>query len=399
MRPPLRLDIGWGDLAFASVFGLAASDRIARLLRVEARFGENSFACLSVRSGLDNYLEALALPAGSEILVTAFTIPDMVEVIEAHGLRAVPVDIELDTLAPSVEELERARTDQTRALLVAHLFGSRIDLEPILEFTRRHGLKLLEDGAQVFGTEHYRGHPEADVAMFSFGTIKTATALGGALLKVRDPETLEAMKALREAQPLWPRSAFLRKVGRATVMKFLSYELPYAAAVGLCERAGVDHEEKLHRSARGFHGDLLPSIRHRPNAALLALLDWRLQTYPDYRIEHRSRAVHDVLAKLPESVRAVGLAAPAHTHWVFAVSCDEPGQLIEHLRNHEFDATGAATVTAIEKDGYPVPNCEHLRDTLVYVPAGPELDAHAQARLEAAFSSFELENSMSVQSA
>ena len=61
--------------------------------------------CLSVRSGFDLLLQALALPAGSEILVSAVTHPDMVNIIERHDLRAVPVDLDLATLAPRAEAI------------------------------------------------------------------------------------------------------------------------------------------------------------------------------------------------------------------------------------------------------------------------------------------------------
>ena len=48
-------------------------------------------------------LEALALPAGSEVLVSAVTHPDMIRILEAHELVAVPVDLDTATLAPRLE--------------------------------------------------------------------------------------------------------------------------------------------------------------------------------------------------------------------------------------------------------------------------------------------------------
>ncbi len=94
MRPPLQLDIGWTDLGFASYWSLFAKDREARTSEVESLWGERAYACLSVRTGLDAFLEAAALPKGSEVLVSAYTIPDMIRVLEHHGLVAVPVDSE-----------------------------------------------------------------------------------------------------------------------------------------------------------------------------------------------------------------------------------------------------------------------------------------------------------------
>src|SRR5438876_3258754 len=83
---------------------------------------------------------SLALPAGSEVLVSAITIPDMVRIIEAHGLVPVPVDLDPDTLSVDQESLDRAVTPKTRAVLIAHLFGTRQPMEPILKVARQHGL-------------------------------------------------------------------------------------------------------------------------------------------------------------------------------------------------------------------------------------------------------------------
>src|SRR5918997_1432875 len=102
---------------------------------------------------------------GDEVLVSAITHPDMVRIILGHGLRAVPVDIEPETLAPRPEALEAAVTPRTRVLLLAHLFGGRMDLGPLARFARRHGLLLVEDCAQAFqGPERMRD-PATDVSM------------------------------------------------------------------------------------------------------------------------------------------------------------------------------------------------------------------------------------------
>jgi perosamine synthetase len=154
-----------------------------------------------VRSGFDLLLGALAVAPGDEVLVSAVTHPDMVRIIEGRGLCAVPLDLKTATLEPQSELLEKALSHRTRAILVAHLFGGRFDLGPVAAFARRHGLLLVEDGAQAFRGPGDPGDPLADVSMFSFGTLKTASAVGGAVLHVRDPDLLGRM---RRAQERWP---------------------------------------------------------------------------------------------------------------------------------------------------------------------------------------------------
>ena len=183
MFPRHRLDIGAADLWFG-LRGHGRPDR-RRIGRRRSCCGQPgsrtaAWSCLSVRSAWDLLLGVLDWPPDSEVLVSAITHPGMVAILRAHGLRAVPVDLDLDTLAPSVAALEAARTERTRGLLVAHLFGGRLDLAPIRDFARRHGLLLVEDSAQAFTGLASLAPSGADVSLFSFGLIKTASAAGGA---------------------------------------------------------------------------------------------------------------------------------------------------------------------------------------------------------------------------
>jgi hypothetical protein len=122
---------------------------------------DDVIACLSVRSGLDLMLGQLGLPAGSEVLVSAVTIEDMVTILRHHGLVAVPIDVNPTDMSPSFEDIDRAITSRTKAMLIAHLFGTRLPLQPFAGKAREHGLLLWEDCAQAFDGR-YAGHPEAD---------------------------------------------------------------------------------------------------------------------------------------------------------------------------------------------------------------------------------------------
>src|SRR5215212_10297091 len=142
MWPRKQLDIGWSDLAFGFIQVVAARSRPTEREIVSADWlpAEEAILTLSVRSGFDLLLSALELPAGSEMIVSAVTIPDMVRIVEHHRLVPVPVDVDGRTLQPVLEHLERSITPRTRAVLVAHLFGTHIDMGPIVELARQHEL-------------------------------------------------------------------------------------------------------------------------------------------------------------------------------------------------------------------------------------------------------------------
>ncbi len=220
-----RLDIQWSDLGSALRDCLTRWNAAALADHLEDLWSASGDAlpCLSVRTGFDLWLRSLQLPHGSEVLVSAITIRDMVRIIEEHGLVPVPVDLNPDDLSVNLESLRRAITPKTRAVLVAHLFGTRQPLEPVLEIAREHKLLVAEDCAQAYAGRHFTGHPEADASMFSFGSIKTATALGGAMLRVRDPEVLVRMRQYHAQYPVQPRGTFAKKVLKYSMMKVMSY--------------------------------------------------------------------------------------------------------------------------------------------------------------------------------
>src|SRR5919107_4209385 len=140
-----RLDLSPRDV----FFGVGACFLPMRRGRLESEvlglcsIEDNGLVCRSVRSGWDLWLGAQDFRVGDEVLVSAVTHPDMVRIIRGHGLRAVPVDIDPRTLAPLPSALEAARTSRTRVVLVAHLFGGRMDLGLVTRFAREHGLILV----------------------------------------------------------------------------------------------------------------------------------------------------------------------------------------------------------------------------------------------------------------
>jgi hypothetical protein len=215
-----RLDL-WPRDVF---FGVRSCCRPWRRDRLESEvlglcsIEDDGLVCYSVRSGWDLWLGARGLRAGDEVLVSAVTHPDMARIIRWHGLCAVPVDIDPRTLAPRPGMLEAALTPRTRVVLVAHLFGGRMDLGPVARFAREHGLTLVEDCAQAFRVPEQVRDPAADVSMYSFGTLKTSTALGRAVLRVRDCEVLSRMRDLQAAYPVQRRGTYVKKLLKALVL-------------------------------------------------------------------------------------------------------------------------------------------------------------------------------------
>jgi dTDP-4-amino-4,6-dideoxygalactose transaminase len=377
-----RIDIGWFDLAAGALACLYARRGPAqsRLEHIWSPQGD-SMACLSVRSGLDLLLEALRLAPGSEVLVSAVTIPDMPRILEAHGLIPVPVDVQAETMAPSVEQWRAAITPQTRAILVAHLFGGRGDLEPLLEVAQAHGLAVWEDCAQAFDGQ-YRGHAQADVSFFSFGPIKTATALGGALVRVQDAALLDAMRRIQAAWPVQSRWAFFCRVMKYSCLKALSQRAAFALFVRLLRLARLNHDRVLNRAVRGFAGPgFFARIRRQPSGPLLTLLARRVRRFRQDMLARRARLGRLLLQQLSPNVAAPGSAQHEHSFWVFPVLCNDPRRLIDRLWAAGFDATQGESMHAVpppQGRAAQSPNlAQRLLESIVFLPCYAEMTEKA----------------------
>jgi dTDP-4-amino-4,6-dideoxygalactose transaminase len=381
LRPRLVPDISLADLLSALRACLRARDPGAEQRVLDAwASGRSGLACLSVRSAFDLSLEALSFEPGDEVAVSAITHPDMVRVLEAHGLRALPVDVDPDTLEPRADLLERLVGPRTRALLVAHLFGARADLTQLAEVSRRHSLLLIEDCAQSFRGPDDSGSPLADISLFSFGAIKTATALGGSLVRVRDPELLTRMRRLHARWPAQGRGEYAARVLKFVGLVVLARPRPYWLFERIVRLARKDFDSFVADAVKGFPGPaLLPRIRRRPSAALLALLERRLRRFDRCRLERRERLGEQAAEGLSSSLFHPGHAALERTHWVFPVVAPDRGKLAASLRRSGFDAAIAtsslASVQAPEDRPELAPQtADRIMSEIVFLPLYPEFD-------------------------
>src|SRR5207245_5989912 len=140
MHARKQLDIRWQGLvsaAFYCAFRRSIRDKEAELEGLFAP-GYPVLSAFTVRTGFDLWLGALGLPAGSEILMTALTIPEMVNIVKRHGLVPIPLDIESGIMAPAISTIESAITERTCAIVVAHLFGTRLPMRQMIELAKKH---------------------------------------------------------------------------------------------------------------------------------------------------------------------------------------------------------------------------------------------------------------------
>src|SRR6185369_287739 len=105
-------------------------------------------SCIGVGNGTDALeiaLEALALPAGSEVLVPANSFIATAEAVTRAGHRVVFCDCDPETYTISVTDAARRITAATRAIIPVHLYGQPCDMDAVARLACAHDLKVIED--------------------------------------------------------------------------------------------------------------------------------------------------------------------------------------------------------------------------------------------------------------
>lgn len=137
----------------------------------------------------------LDLPPGSDVIVPSFTWVACAHSVLLAGHRPVFCDVDLATQNPTAEDIERARTPNTRAVLVVHYAGLPVVMDPILEL----GLPVVEDAAHAVDSRHgdrYCGSM-GDVGIYSFDAVKNLVMGEGGAVTARDPARAERARLLR----------------------------------------------------------------------------------------------------------------------------------------------------------------------------------------------------------
>lgn len=141
--------------------------------------------CIGVANGTDAIeiaIEALDLPAGSEIIVPANTFISSSEAVTRGGHSVVFADVSPDCYTLTPETVRAVLTPRTKAIMAVHLYGHPCDMGGLQEIARGNGLKIIEDCAQAHGAE-FDGEKVGtigDIATFSFYPGKNLGAYGDA---------------------------------------------------------------------------------------------------------------------------------------------------------------------------------------------------------------------------
>jgi dTDP-3-amino-3,4,6-trideoxy-alpha-D-glucose transaminase len=145
-------------------------------------------------------LRALGVGPGDEVVVPANSFIATAEAVSLVGARPRFADVDFQTHLMTADTLEPTLTPAVRCVIPVHLFGRTVEMAPIMELARGHGLLVVEDAAQAHGAR-YRGRRVGtigDAGTFSFYPAKNLGAWGdaGAVVTSRE-DVAERVRLLR----------------------------------------------------------------------------------------------------------------------------------------------------------------------------------------------------------
>lgn len=196
-------------------------------------------------------LVVLGIKSGDEVLVSTFTNMATIFAILYVGAKPVPIDIEPDTLNLDPRLLARHVTPRTKAILVVHLFGHPVDIDPVLEVAKEFHLFLIEDCAEAHGAT-YKGRKVGglgDAGCFSFYANKIITTGEGGMVTFRE-------------QSYADRARNLKGLAFGDLNKFMHKDIGYnyrmtnlQAAVGHAQFQKIEQIIARKREIAGYYSD------------------------------------------------------------------------------------------------------------------------------------------------
>jgi len=160
----------------------------------------DAIGCASGTDALLLALMALNIGPGDEVITTPFSFFATAGCIHRVGAKPVFVDIDPVSMNIDPDQIGRAITSKTRAILPVQLFGQCSPMEPLWRIAVQHGLAIIEDACQSIGAE-YRGRRAGvlgTIGCFSFFPTKNLGGAGdGGLLTTDDSELSRRLRLLR----------------------------------------------------------------------------------------------------------------------------------------------------------------------------------------------------------
>lgn len=201
-------------------------------------------------------LVTLNIVKDDEVIVSSFTNMATFFAVLYQGAKPVPVDSELGTWNIDVSKIEEKITSRTKAIMVVHIYGHSVDMDPVLELAKKYHLYVIEDAAEAHGAT-YKGKRVGslgDIGCFSFYANKIITTGEGGMMTFADPKVAQ-------------RARMLKSLAFGIENKFMHQDVGYnyrmtnlQAAIGLAQMSKIDEILAKKRAMAAYYLEELKDV-------------------------------------------------------------------------------------------------------------------------------------------
>ncbi len=244
------IDSGW--ISSEGPFVADFENRFAKLVN-----RKHAIAVCNGTAAIDIAIEALGIGEGDEVILPTFTIISCINQIVRSGAKPILVDSDKSTWNMDVTKIESRITARTKAIMVVHIYGLPVDMDPVIELANRYKLKIIEDAAEMHGQTYDRKPCGSfgDVSTFSFYPNKhITTGEGGMVVTDSDAIALQ-IRELRNLCMQAPRRFVHERLGWNMRMTNLQ------AALGVAQIERIDEFVKKKRAIGSYYLSRLQHLK------------------------------------------------------------------------------------------------------------------------------------------
>jgi dTDP-4-amino-4,6-dideoxygalactose transaminase len=337
------------------------------------------------RVGIYFAVKVLIKP-GQKIIMSPYTIADVINMVICAGGVPVFADIERETCNIDPAEVERLIDENTGAVMVTHFYGLACDIKRIKSICKARGVPLIEDAAQAFGTRVNDKHVGTfgDIGIFSFGMFKNINAFYGGMVVTNNAELHARVASEMAKLPYQPMGVYLGKVLSALQTDIITFPLFFRPFFFWLLRYAFLHNIDVINSRLRI--DVDPTLktempqnyltRMSPLQARLVLeqLD-RVDRDTQKRIA-AAKLYYAGLRDIPELILTPMRLDGSHMYWYFTIQSNDRHDLVTYAMRKGRDLTesyhrNCADLACFQVWHRDCPRARATADSLIYLPTYP----------------------------
>lgn len=321
-----------------------------------------------------------------EVILSPYTIHDVVNMVVASGCTPVFADVEPATGNIDPVSARSLISDRTGAIMVTHLHGVACFLPSFKAMCAEHDLKLIEDSAQAFGGQYdgTRLGAYGDAGVFSFGMAKNVNSLFGGAIVTSDDAWAGSIRSAMADWPLFGADRLLRRAAYLALSDIILNPPLFPILTFPVFRHGFLHDiDAITNRLRGedepsLRTELPEAYRARLTGVQARVLGKQLKDVDRFSKERRSyaRIYRQGLEGIEGLLHPSVLNEDGNIFLVYPIQPPDRTGLVKFMMRHGSDVTASHYHNCAEVDAFSrwkrdCPNASAAAKRMMFLPCYP----------------------------